>query len=183
MYDTTFVTEFIMLAMLLSIGIYVGYVDLKSRLVPNKYNFVIFLTGLIGNLILISEGVIGYKLSLTILGVAMVIGVLLYMLNFWGPGDAKFFVSAAISLPPTLFAHLKAVPIWTAPAVFLLNAVCIYLIVLGLDWTFKRLDISGSSNNSKKLMGTIPFGPIIVASSICTVFMKGSIIISFGLSL
>lgn len=183
MYDTAFITQFIMLAVLLAIGIYAGYVDLKSRLVPNRYNFTIFLTGLVGNLILISESVIGYKLFFTVFGVAMVIGVLLYMLGFWGPGDAKFFVAAAISLPPTSFAHLKAVPIWTAPAVFLLNAVCIYLIVLGLGWTFNRLGIFGSSKNSKKLTGTIPFGPIIVASSICTVFMEGSILISLGLSL
>lgn len=182
MYDITFVTEFIMLVVLLSIGIYAGYVDLKSRLVPNRYNFAIFFIGLFGNLILIYEGTIGYKLFFTILGVAMVIGVLLYMLNFWGPGDAKFFVASAISLPPTLFAHLKAVPIWTAPAVLLLNAICIYLIVLGLGWTFKTLGIFGSSKN-RKLTETIAFGPIIVASSICTVFMKGSIIISLGLSL
>ena len=183
MYDTTFVTEFIMLTVLLSIGIYAGYVDLKSRLVPNRYNFMIFLTGLVGNLILISERVIGYKLFFTVFGVAMVIGVLLYMLNFWGPGDAKFFISAAISLPPTLFAHLKAIPIWTAPAVFLLNAICIYLIVLGLGWTFKRLGIFGYPKKDKKLIETIPFGPIIVASIIGTVFMKGSIIVSIGLSL
>lgn len=183
MYDTTFVTEFIMLAMLLSIGIYVGYVDLKNRLVPNRYNFVIFLTGLVGNLILISERAIGYDLFFTILGTAAGIGVLLYVLNFWGPGDAKFFIAAAISLPPTLFAHLKAVPIWTAPAVFLLNAICIYLIVLGLSWTFKRLGIFRFPKKDSKLMETIPFGPIIVVSIICTVFMKGSIIISLGLYL
>ena len=183
MYDIVFVTEFIMLAVLLAIGIYAGYVDLKIRLVPNRYNVIIFFIGLFGNFILIHENAIGYKLFFTILGVATVIGVLLHMLNFWGPGDAKFFVAAAISLPPTLFAHLKAVPIWTTPAVFLLNAICIYLIVLGVGWLFKRLDIFGSSKSSRKLTGTIPFGPIIVASIICTVLMKGSIIISFGLSL
>ena len=142
--DPVFLTEVVMLAALLSAGLYLSHTDLSIRMVPNKWTFGLLLIGIVGQVVMISLDVILLKSVVAILLTALAIAFALTLFGFWAPGDAKFFWAAVVALPPTLCPIDDPFSLQATPMALILNALACYLVVLLLvpfwqkQWRFGR---------------------------------------------
>ena len=128
--DPVFYTEVVMLATLLSAGLYLTCTDLSIRMVPNRYTFGLLLVGIAGQLVMVSLEVTTLSRVVALLLIALVIALGLMVFGFWAPGDAKFFLAAVLALPPTLCPSPDPFSFHATPVALILNALSCYLVVV-----------------------------------------------------
>ena len=136
--DPVFLVEWVMLSALLVVGLYVSYTDILGRWVPNRFTFSLLAIGLAGQGTMIYLGVTTWSRVVAILLSGLGIALLLILLGFWAPGDAKLFWAAAVALPPSLCPSVDPFSLVAGPAALLLNALLGYLLILLLVPLWQR---------------------------------------------
>lgn len=136
--DPLFWVEWVMLSALLAVGLYVSYTDLRRRWVPNRFTFALLAIGLAGQGAMIYLGVTTWSRVVAILLTGLGVALLLILLGFWAPGDAKLFWAATVALPPSLCPSGDPFSLQAAPVALLLNALLGYLGVLLLVPLWRR---------------------------------------------
>ncbi len=111
-----------------------SWIDARTRLIPNRLTYPLFLVGIGGNLIVPflnsnpHSGVVGIEASLTGAGICFGLMLLLFVANATGGGDVKLATAIGAFLGPQ--AGLMAIA-WC----HVLAGVCVLVWVLSqLDW-------------------------------------------------
>jgi Flp pilus assembly protein protease CpaA len=101
---------------IIALGIVTSYEDIKEGKIRNRYILAAFGIGLLTYLILISSGMTDWNhllINLVFCIFALIVGFLIWHLDWWRAGDAKLFSIFAFLLPATAYART------TTPAPFL----------------------------------------------------------------
>ena len=80
-------------ALFAAFALYGAYSDIRFRTIPNLFNVVMAVTGLLATWFVGGEVAAG--LGLVHVAIALALGMLLYALHMWGGGDAKFYAASA----------------------------------------------------------------------------------------
>ncbi len=128
-----------MLSALLGIGIYVSYIDLTVRRVPNRCTIALLAVGLMGQGLMVFLGETTLAQIGLVLFTSLVFVIMLTLMGLWAPGDAKFFWAVSVALPPTLCPTVDSFSLHSTTPALLINALCCYLLIL-LVISFSRRD-------------------------------------------
>jgi prepilin signal peptidase PulO-like enzyme (type II secretory pathway) len=127
---------------IIALGIVTSYEDIKEGKIRNKY----VAAGLALS-ILIHSALLAFKLiDLRYIGmvglytfIALIIGVLLWMLGLWSAGDAKLYLVLFSLIPLTSYKHIEAnIPIFTLLANTILPVFAYLLVKLLAKTTTKE---------------------------------------------
>ena len=164
-----------MLSTLLGIGLYVSYIDLTVRRVPNRCTFALLAVGLLGQGLMIVFEVTTLGRVGEIMLTSIVLALVLTLLGLWAPGDAKLFWAAVLALPPTLCPSFGIFSLHSTTLALFINALWCYLLVLLVvsfsrkDW--KQVDTQGRPDFSEfglaalilaALLGWVLWVPVLV---------------------
>ena len=136
--DPIFLVELAMLSALLSVGLYVSYTDIQRRWIPNRFTFALLAIGLVGQGVMVNLGVTTWSQIVVIFLTGLGMALLLILLGFWSPGDAKLFWAGVVALPPSIYPRSDMFSLQAAPVVVLFNALLCYLVVLLLVPLWRR---------------------------------------------
>ena len=121
---------FLSLSLLLTVGLYASYTDIRFRRIENRWTFVLIGAGVLSQIVF---GVLGYTSATRILilfGIALALAFSLYFFGLWSPGDAKLFWGISLLLPPTLtYGQLGSLPTEYPPVALLINAFVPYFVL------------------------------------------------------
>ena len=98
---------YIFYPIIIVLGFFTSYTDIKSRKIRNKHLLFATVLGIVAYLYLIIDQKIILNISSTsnvLLG--MGIGMLLYLTDTWGAGDAKLFAVFCLLMPTEKYAHI-----------------------------------------------------------------------------
>ena len=193
--DPVFLAEVVMLAALLSAGLYLSYTDLSIRMVPNRYTFGLLAVGIMGQLVMVALDVTLLNRVVAILLTALAIAFALTLFGFWASGDAKFFWAAVVALPPTLCPIEDPFSLQATPMALILNALSCYLVVLVLapfwqrQWQFRRGgDEAGKPGLFRAALGlagltglTLGFSALVMERPLSYLEAFGTVVIGYRL--
>lgn len=129
--------------------------DLRSRTIPNLLCLPMAIAGLAGAAAL--DGGNAALIHLAHLVVALLIGMGIYALKWWGGGDAKFYAATSAWFPITDFFVLL---FWISLAgVFLVAAAYV-------RWKSRRRE--GASSFFRREKSGLPYGVAIAAGGLLT---------------
>lgn len=136
--DPVFLVELVMLSSLLAMGLHVSYTDCRWRQIPNRVTFALLGLGLLGQGLMVALEVTVPSRVVAVVLTALGLAVVLVLLGFWAPGDAKLFWAAAVALPPSLCPSRDPFSLQAAPLALLFNALLVYLVLLLLAPLWRR---------------------------------------------
>lgn len=128
--DPVFVVEVVMLSVLLGVGLYVSWTDLRARRVPNALTYALLGVGVLGQAGMVWLHVIPAATAAGLVLVGLAVGLGLTVVGVWGPGDGKLFWGAVVSLPPTLYGSRAWLSLDSGWVALLMNGFLCYLAVL-----------------------------------------------------
>lgn len=95
---------------ILALGIITSYEDIKEGKIRNKYICTAFSLGIIIHFILLYSGIIDLRyagISFVFVIISIIIGVLIWLMNWWGAGDTKLFITYNLLIPITQYNNLS----------------------------------------------------------------------------
>ena len=101
-FDRVFALELVMLCLIMMVGSYAIYTDIRFREISNLSVLVLLLAGLVGQMILWVWGETTFWQVGLVTSAGLVLGYLLFLYGFWAAGDAKLFWAMLVALPPTI---------------------------------------------------------------------------------
>lgn len=117
---------------ILALGFFTSYTDIRFRKIRNKHLLVATIFGLLAYayLMVTQKGPPGANpIPNLLLGIA--IGALLYLISAWGAGDAKLFAIFCLLMPTERYSHLFLFPAITVFInIFLLSTFVMLLLAL-----------------------------------------------------
>lgn len=121
------------------------YTDIKSRIIPNVVAVGIVAVGVLAQITWIVIGLSsGFQVALTVAS-GIAIGLTLYLLGYWAPGDGKLFIGAALVVPPVggEGPYMPA-PVRLAAVIFACTAAV--FLIWNVRWLFRRDASTGGSD-------------------------------------
>lgn len=106
--DSVLVYQRILTSLLLIYCLYISYVDIRYKVIKNRYTFGMMILGMLNQIVFLIFGMITLHQFISIFLIGGAISYLLYFLSVWGAGDSKFFWALLMFLPPLLFGRLSA---------------------------------------------------------------------------
>ena len=137
---------FIFYPIILALGFFTSYTDIRFRKIKNKHLFIATILGVLAYayLMVTQKGPPGANpIPNLLIGIAL--GVLLYLMNVWGAGDAKLFAVFCLLMPTEKYSHVFPFP---AIAVFV-NIFLISTFVMFL------LSLTQTLNNKTQLLNSV----------------------------
>ncbi len=142
--------EFLTLILAVGLALTAAGWDLYRRRIPNWLSFATLACGLV--LVIIGESWASGVQHLYHFGLALVIGLNLFALGWWGGGDGKFYAAVALWFPISAFFQLV---LWISLAGALLVA-----------WAF--LKRRGKKAQGLDQSSGVPYGVAIAAGMVLT---------------
>ena len=137
-FGHVFLLELIMACAITISGCYTTYTDIHFRNIPNWASWGLLAVGLVGQGLFWIWGEVKLDQAGTVFLVGFAVSYLLYIYEFWAPGDAKLFWAFVLVLPPTLFPSTSLssfnAPIWA----LLLNVLVLNCLVMLVLWAVLR---------------------------------------------
>ena len=119
-----------MLSALFGVGLYVSWVNIRVRRVPNIGTYSLVVLGLVGQVVMIWLQVISPEMLVGIFFAGLTTGLGLTFVGIWGPGDGKLFWGAVVAMPPSLYASREWLAIESVWAALLVNSLLSYVFAL-----------------------------------------------------
>jgi Flp pilus assembly protein protease CpaA len=145
---------------ILALGVVTSYEDIKEGKIRNFHVLAAISIGVFLNLLLFFLGMIPTENLFTIslfFVEALFIGVAIWIMGYWSPGDAKLFTAFSILIPPEVYINSTTE---FAPIDLLINIILpvfIYLFTILLIRTTskQKVDVLKSVLNPKNLFLTL----------------------------
>ena len=123
-----FWVEWFMLSAVLGSGLYICLSAIYARTVPNVWTFGLMGVGLAGQGIMLISDVTTANNVVGLITISVIIALGMTFARVWGPGEGKFFLGAALALPPTLCPSENVLSPDTAVSALAINAiVCFFM--------------------------------------------------------
>lgn len=124
---------FIFYPIIIALGIYSSYTDIRFKIIKNKHLFLALAFGIIIYIYLILSNKISIDRNWTLnILISFFIGLLLYLTDIWGAGDAKLFVVLCFLMPRLYSPQILPFPcVIIFMNIFLLSLLGVLFISLG----------------------------------------------------
>jgi len=147
-FNQVFLSELIMLCLIMIVGFYVMYTDVRFRDIPNLAVWGLLGAGVLGQLFFWWLDQTNITQIFIVFFASFGVGYLLYLYGFWAPGDAKLFWAMSVAFPPTLCPSWKFFSLHTPLWALLINAVLFNFLFLLFFLLFRRDRLRRSSRSS-----------------------------------
>ncbi len=145
-FDRVSALELVMLCLIMMVGSYAAYTDIRFREISNLSILFLLLTGLTGQIVLwMWSETTPWQVGL-VTGAGLILSYILFIYGFWAAGDAKLFWAVLVALPSTIcpifpsFLSFNA-SIWALLSnAMVLNFVATLLFMLGQKQLFHQRD-------------------------------------------
>lgn len=101
-FDRIFALEVVMLCLIMMVGSYAIYTDIRFLEIPNLSVLFLLLAGLVSQMVFWVWGETTLWQVGLVTSAGLGLGYLLFLYGFWAAGDAKLFWVVLVALPPTI---------------------------------------------------------------------------------